>query len=162
MTPKNTGIKAKIWWDNASASYIVTVPYNESFLNALKTLIPSGSREFDFQNKFWYVKEEYGEFVRKLASDSFGVSNVSFVSKQVAEQAQSASARNNPAAAKICGGTTEDAIIVFFQLVPYEAAKKCYRETALAYHPDHNPADGDKMILLNDMWNRIVKEFYKR
>lgn len=156
------GIRAKIWWDNSSGSYIVSVPYDDKFREALKTLIPSGSREFDFTNKFWYIKEDYGEFVRKLASDAFGVGNVSFTSKTVAEQAQSSSQRSNPSAAKLGGGTTEDAIVAFFQLVPYEAAKKCFRETAISYHPDHNPQDGDKMVLLNQLWDRIVKELYKR
>lgn len=160
-----SGIKAKIWWDVPSAAYIVSIPYNESFLNALKQLIPGGDRSYDPNTKFWYIKETYGEFVRKLASDAFGIHNVSFVSKTVAEQSASQSTssnRSNPAAAKLGGGTTEDVIVAFMNLVPYEAARKCYQQTALAYHPDHNPQDGDKMVLLNQLWDRLVKELYKR
>jgi hypothetical protein len=132
-------------------------------------LIPSGDRDYDPGTKFWYIKEMYGEMVRKLAADAFGISQVSFTSKTVTQQTQqqagyqragsgAAGAMLNPTS----GGTTEDAIVAFFGIVPFEAAKKCYLIAAQQFHPDHNPADGDKMMKLNQLWDRLQKEFFKR
>lgn len=158
-------IKARIWWDATAQAYVVSISYNESFVNALKTLIPQGDRDFDPSTKFWYVKEAYGDFVRKLASDSFGISQVSFTSKTVAQQAQSSAYTHGSRGAMLnptSGGTTEDVIVAFFGLIPFEAAKKCYLIAASQFHPDHSPQDGEKMMKLNQLWDRIQKEFFKR
>jgi hypothetical protein len=158
-------IKARIWWDQTAEAYVLSVSYSESFVNAIKQLIPSGSRQYDPNTKFWYVKEDYGEFIRKLAETTFGVGSISFTSKQVAEQSQQARSRTNASGAMLnpsTGGSTEDAIVAFFGLLPFEAAKKSYLIAAQQYHPDHNPADGEKMMKLNQLWDRIQKEFFKR
>jgi hypothetical protein len=159
-------IKVKIWWDENAGAYALTLSYNENFIKVLKQFIPDGDRSYDPNSKTWYFKESYAEFVRKLAQDMFTISAVSFVSKDSTEQAraygqQKASQHNayiNPSS----GGTTEDAVVAFFNLIPYDAARKCYLVAAGVLHPDKNQGDGSKMSKLNELWTRIEKEFFKR
>jgi hypothetical protein len=159
-------IKCRVWWDDTSQAYVLSCSYSQGFIEALKKLIPSGDRNFDPNTKFWYFKEQYGEMLRQLAQTSFGLSSVSFVSKQVASQSRQAYSNPQSAgyvhAAASGGGTTEDAVVAFFSLVPYDAAKRCYLLAAQALHPDKPEGDGAKMSKLNELWKRIEKEFYKR
>lgn len=158
-------IKARIWWDVQAQAYVISTAYNEKLVEALKTFVPSGERNFDPQTKFWYVKEQYGEFVRSISTSAFGIHGVSFTSRQVAEQAQqqtsqrsgSAGATLNPSA-----GTMEDAMVAFFMMLSYDAARSAYRRAATDMHPDKQGGDAVKMSKLNDLWSRIEKEYYKR
>lgn len=158
-------IKARIWWDDTATAYVVSVPYKEAFVDALKQLIPSGDRNYDPQTKFWYVKEGYGSFIRQLAENAFGMSSVSFTSKDVAQQARSFHQQRSSTQGSLLTpgtGSTEDAIVAFFNLLPYDAAKRAYLIAAQTYHPDKPSGDGQKMSKLNELWDRIEKEFYKR
>jgi hypothetical protein len=156
-------IKARIWWDSSLNSYVVSSSYNTKLVESLKSFIPSGSRDFDPQTKFWYIKEQYGEFVRQIAEQAFGVGSVSFTSKNVSQQASSQQAYSGRPTVVSSGSlTTEDALIAFMNLVPYEAAKKCYLFATATLHPDKPTGDAQKMSKLNQLWERIEKEFYKR
>jgi hypothetical protein len=163
-------IKCRIWWVDQAQAYAVVSGYNKDVVAALKTIIPSGDRDFDPNTKTWYVKESYGEAIRKIAESAFGIGSVAFTSKTVAEQAakQSGFAGHKTASNAYLSpqsGTTEDALIAFFGLVPFDAAKRCYLLTAQALHPDKHlddPTAGTKMAKLNELWSRIEKEFYKR
>lgn len=159
-------IKCRIWYDVGAQAYVVSSSFNEKLVDALKTIIPSGDRNWDPSTKFWYVKEQYGEAIRSIATSAFGIHAVSFTSKQVAEQAasqtyqrpgtSSAGTSLNPSA-----GTTEDALVAFFALLSYDAAKQAYRRAATDLHPDKG-GDATKMSKLNDLWARIEKEYFKR
>ena len=166
-------IKCRIWWVDQAQAYAVVSGYSKDVVAALKTVIPTGDRDWDPNTKTWYVKEAYGEAIRKIAETAFGIGSVSFTSKTVAEQA----ARANPYAGQQRAfgsagpmlsagqGTTEDAVVAFMNLVPFDAAKNCYRLAAQALHPDKHLDDanaGAKMAKLNELWSRIEKEFYKR
>jgi len=158
-------IKCRIWYDVQAQAYVVSSSYSEKLVDALKTLIPSGDRNFDPQTKFWYLKEAYGEAIRSIATSAFGIHAVSFTSKQVAEQAsQQSYQRTTSAGASLnpSSGTTEDAICAFFALLSYDAAKSAYRRAALDTHPDKQNGDATKMSRLNDLWSRIEKEYFKR
>lgn len=158
-------IKARIWWDVNAQAYVISTSYNEKLVEALKSFVPSGDRNFDPTSKFWYVKEQYGEFVRSISTSAFGIHGVSFTSKQVAEQAQTQSnQRASSAGASLnpTQGTTEDAIVAFFALLSYDAAKTAYRKAAQDTHPDKQGGDATKMSKLNDLWTRIEKEYFKR
>jgi hypothetical protein len=113
----------------------------------------------------WYVKEPYGEALRSLFTSGFGIHAVSFTSKQVAEQAQANTqqrASSHGAMLNTSGGTTEDAVLAFFALIPYDAAKTAYRRAAQDVHPDKQGGDATKMAKLNDLWARLEKEYFKR
>lgn len=156
-------IKCRIWWDTQAQAYVISSSYNEKLVNALKTLIPSGERNYDPSTKFWYVKESYGEFMRSISTTAFGIHNVSFTSRQVAEQAQTqqqqAYQRPN---LSVGTGTTEDAIVSFFGLLSYDAAKQSYRRASQELHPDKPDGDAAKMAKLNELWSRIEREFFKK
>ncbi len=158
-------IKCRIWYDTQAQAYIVSSSYCEKLVDALKTLIPSGDRNFDPQTKFWYLKEAYGEAIRSIATSAFGIHAVSFTSKQVAEQAASQTYQRTTSAGTSLNpssGTTEDAVVAFFSLLTYDAAKAAYRKAALDTHPDKQSGNGTKMSRLNDLWSRLEKEYFKR
>jgi hypothetical protein len=158
-------IKARIWWDVSAQAYVISMSFNEAAVNALKGLIPSGDRNWDPSTKFWYVKEQYGEALRSLFGSAFGIHCVSFTSKTVAEQSQQASSQRTSsqgAMLNTSGGTTEDAMVAFFMLLSYDAAKQAYRRAAQDLHPDKQNGDPVKMSKLNDLWSRLEKEYFKR
>ena len=160
-------IKCRIWWVAQADAYAVVSGYNKDVVAALKTIIPSGDRDFDPNSKTWYVKEAYGEAIRKIAESAFGIGSVSFTSRQVAEQAAKSTAsygRTNASNFYLTpsAGTTEDALVAFMGLVPFDAARQCYRLAAQSLHPDKPNGDPQKMAKLNELWTRIEKEFYKR
>ena len=158
-------IKARIWWDVSAQAYVISMSFNEKAVEALKGLIPSGDRNWDPSTKFWYVKEQYGEALRSLFGSAFGIHAVSFTSRTVAEQsAQQSYQRTTSAGATLntSSGTTEDAIVAFFSLLSYDAARSAYRRAAQDTHPDKQNGDASKMSKLNDLWSRIEKEYFKR
>jgi hypothetical protein len=158
-------IKARIWWDETSQSYAASWPYNEKFLETLKSLIPSGDRTLDGTTKIWYVQEKYGLFLRQLAESSFGTGCVSFTSKDVTQQARAYQSQARGAQGsylQTSSGTTEDCIVAFFTLLPYNAAKRAYLQASQELHPDKPSGDAVKMTKLNELWSRIEKEFFKR
>jgi hypothetical protein len=148
-------VKCRIWWDESAGAYVVSISYNQNFVDGVKQYIPAGSRTYDTQTKFWHIAENYGEFVRKLAESKFGAGGVSFTSRTATSQQRTYSPLAN-------GDSTEVAILAFFNLVPYDAAKRCFLLAAQSLHPDKNPENGEKMTKLNVLWSRIEKEFYKR
>src|SRR5258708_38754139 len=159
-------IKCRIWWVAQADAYAVVSGYNKDVVAALKTIIPSGDRDFDPNSKTWYVKEAYGEAIRKIAESAFGIGSVSFTSKTVAEQAAKSTAYSRPNASNSYltpqSGTTEDALDAFMNLVPSDGAKQAYRLASQTLHPDKPTGDHTKMSKLNELWQRVEKEFYKR
>lgn len=154
-------IKCQIWWDIPTGSYVISSPYNQKLVEGLKALIPSGDREFDPTTKFWYLKEQYGEALKMLSENMFGVGNVSFVSKTASEQSQKAQQAYIPPAMSATLGSNERAMINFIRLIPYDAAKKAYLIAASSLHPDKG-GDPSKMSELNSVWTQIEKEVYRR
>jgi len=152
-------IKCRIWYDTATGAYVLSSSYTQKFIDALKLLIPAGSRdrEYDPSTKFWYFAEPYGEMVRQLAEKFFGVGAVSFTSKTVAQQAASQQAKLASARSPI-----DACVVEFFRLLSYEAAKKAYRQASIELHPDRPNGDAVKMSRLNELWSRIEKEVYNR
>jgi hypothetical protein len=158
-------IKARIFWDTNAQAYVVSMAFNEKLVDTLKALIPSGDRSWDPQAKMWYVKEPYGEALRSLFVTGFGIHAVSFTSKTVAEQAQQNTQQRTSsqgAMLNTSAGSTEDAMVAFFMLLSYDAAKAAYRRAAMDLHPDKQSGDGTKMSKLNDLWARLEKEYFKR
>lgn len=134
------------------------------FLNAVKSAIPSGDRDYNPQTKTWYMKEAYGEAVRGFAQGVFGISSVSFISREATEQAE----RNRPVQ-PILFGDTRSLLNEFFGIVgsvvdiksSYEDVKRAYRQTAVKLHPDRG-GDAAKMARLNELWGRIEKEHFRK
>jgi hypothetical protein len=68
---------------------------------------------------------------------------------------------SNPAPAPAPVHSLEDAIIEFFGLLPFEAAKGAYRLAIKELHPDKG-GDPVKAARLNATWQRIESEIFKR
>jgi hypothetical protein len=155
-------IKARIWWDSNLNCYTVSSSFSAKLVDSLKQFIPSGARDFDPQTKFWHVGEQYGEFVKQVAESAFGVGSVSFTSKNVTQQAGSHQAYTGRPVVASNDTTTEGALLAFMNLLPYDAAKKAYIVASATLHPDKPGGDGQKMSRLNELWQRLEKEFFKR
>lgn len=152
-------IKARIWWEDSTGSYVLSSTYSAKLVEGLKLLIPSGDRMWDQQTKFWHFSEQYGEMVRKLCESSLGAGTVSFTSKQVSQQYSQAQQR---ASLSPNAQTLDTCINEFFMLLTYDAARKAYLVSAQALHPDKQGGDGQKMTRLNELWQRLEKEVFKR
>lgn len=156
-------IKCRIWWDEQAQAYVVSSSYSVGLVDGLKHLIPAGERDFDPTTKFWYIKEKYGDFARKVAEQAFGPGSVSFTSKTVAQQAHQQQRQQSAGAQRTNGQSTlEDAVVAFAQLVGLDAMKQAFRRAAQDMHPDKPGGSAQKMAELNDLWSRVEKEFYKK
>ena len=155
-------IKCRIWWDSTIQSYVVSSAFSNKLVEGLKTIIPSSDRQWDDTSKFWYITEPYGAFVKDIAEKCFGVGSVSFTSKTVAQQSQS-SQQNQQRQTFTSTATTpiDRAIIDFFTLLSYDAAKAAYRRASQELHPDKG-GDSEKMTRLNQSWSRIEKEVFHK
>lgn len=168
---KVPAIKCQIWWELSTGSYVVSSPYNEKLVNGLKHVIPSGDRQYDNSTKYWYIKEQYGDAVKMIAEQIFGVGTVSFVSKQAAEQAHAAKQAQStqqpgagyqiPPAMIATMNSLDLSIVCFFRLCSFEAAQNAFRLTAASLHPDKG-GDPNKMSELNTHWATIKRELFKR
>ena len=160
-------IKCRIWWQEDSQSYVLNcTPCKElkSFVNMLKSSIPSGDRDYDPKTYFWYFKEVYGDGVRALAQAVFGISSVSFISRQVAQQAQQNRPFNGSASTPIKQAFNEFIALCNTDgndVINYDAAKRVYRKASLTLHPDRG-GDPVKMAQLNELWKRVEKEYYHK
>src|SRR5207245_10426113 len=101
--------------------------------------------------------------LRTLDETAFGIGCVSFTSRNVTQQAGQQRAYSGSTHTLTTNGqsSTEDAVVAFMNLVPYDAAKRCFLLAAQTHHPDKG-GDAQKMSKLNELWSRIEKEFYKR
>ena len=110
------------------------------------------------------MTEQYGELCRQVAESAFGVGSVAFTSRTVTQQAGQQRAYSGSSQSNIstrANATTEDCVVAFMNLVPYEAAKRAYLLAAQTHHSDKG-GDPEKMVKLNTLWDRVEKEFYKR
>ena len=158
-------IKCRIVWDLNTQAYLINLGSDarlKAYVEVLKQSVPSGDRSYDSDTRTWFVKEGYGEGLRLLAQSVFGIHNVSFVSRTVAEQQQ---ANFVP----LHGPTVEQVVGEFLILtgfdkqvkLDYDTAKRAYRRTALTLHPDKG-GDAVKMARLNEVWKRVEKEYFKK
>jgi len=154
-------IKCRIFWDCTLGGYVVSSSYNDKFINGLKYVIPASERHFDSATKLWHLTENYGQVVKNIAETMFSAAEVSFVSKQVAEQAR-ASQRSAPPppVVGVMLAPLDKLLLEFMRLLPYEAARAAFRTAATSMHPDKQSGDATKMADLNAFWNQISREVY--
>lgn len=150
-------IKVRIWYDTQLDAYTVSSSYSKAFVDGIKAFIPVGSRDYDPKSHFWYIKEQYVDIVRTMAEKAFGVGTVSFTSKQVSQQSQQYTQQY------VSQSTPQQALLAeFVELIPYDALKRAYLLACQALHPDRPTGDAQKMSRLNQLWDRIEKEVYRR
>src|SRR5215469_454412 len=149
-------IKCRIFWDTNLNSYIVQSKFNERLVEGLKNIIPSGQRHWDPQNKAWYVDETWGEPVRKIAEACLGQGTVSFVSRTVSQQYTQ---QQNSQAFTPSPQTGSNDVLELFGLFTYDAVRKAYLLTCQTLHPDKQGGDATKMSRLNELWQKVEKNF---
>ena len=157
-------IKVRIWYDTQLDAYTVSSSYSKAFVDGIKAFIPVGSRDYDPKSHFWYIKEQYVDIVRTMAEKAFGVGTVSFTSKQVSQQSQQYTNQYQQASPyQARQATPQQALLAeFVELIPYDALKRAYLLACQALHPDRPTGDAQKMSRLNQLWDRIEKEVYRR
>lgn len=149
MTPQ---ANARIWWDPqvGSGAYRMTVPYNPTFNELFKNIMPHSDRSWSPESKTWTFTERYFDAVKALIEKTFG--NVIAISRAATEKA------SQPPPVKTA--PLDSIKIQFFSLIPYESMQKAYLNAANILHPDHG-GDMDKMANLNACWQRLKDDFYK-
>ena len=140
----------KIWWDTSVDAYRVVTPYRPQFVELLKQLLPASDRAWDAASKTWTITEKFLPSVKDLAERIFG-GTATIISRQQAQAAQQPPPQRGGAATPI-GKLLEE----WFQLLPYESARKAYRDGALALHPDRG-GSMETMSRFNSLWQQIEK-----
>jgi hypothetical protein len=158
MTSHTNNNSVKIWWDTSVQAYRLVTPYNANFVELLKQLIPASDRLWDPQSKTWTVTERILAPTRQLVERIFK-SPAAFISREQAERA----AASQPSAAAPIGklSARDEVLLAFVRLLPYDAARRAYREAAQALHPDHG-GSMESMTQLNMLWTRLENEFYQK
>lgn len=151
---QQTGIK--IWWDTTVDAYRVVTPYRPQFVDLLKQLIPSSDRGWDGTSKTWTITEKFLPAVKDLAERIFGGVAV-IISKAQAQAAQQPPPPPRGGAATPVGRLIEE----WFQLLPYEAARRAYRDGAMALHPDRG-GSMETMSKFNSLWQQIEKLHFQK
>jgi hypothetical protein len=116
-------------------------PYDEDFVDDLKTTIPRSARHWDSDKKVWIVLAEYRESLLAVLEEYFRV--VDTDSKGRASQDSEA-----------------HAILHLLPSAPPELVKVAYRCLALLVHPDKANGDLSQMQKLNAAYERLQKENY--
>jgi hypothetical protein len=142
---------ARIWWDASVNAYRMTVPYNATFNELFKNLIPHSDRNWNKDSKVWTITEQFFEPTKKLITATFGPPIV--IDRAAQEKA------SQPPPVKTA--PIDNVILQFFKLLPYDAARKAYLLGANVHHPDRG-GDMDKMTNFNACWQRIEQEFFKK
>lgn len=158
-------IKCRIVWDLNTQAYLINLSSDnrlKAYVEVLKQSVPSGDRSYDPDTRTWFVKEGYGEGLRLLAQSVFGIHNVSFISRTVAEQQQANFVPRNTATVEQIVG--EFLILTGFDKqvkIDYDTARRAYRKTAMTLHPDRGGSP-EKMARLNEVWSRVEKEYFRK
>lgn len=149
--PPNQNQNVRIWWDSSVAAYRLAVPYNQTFTELFKQLIPHSDRAWHPDSKIWTITEKYFDPTATLLKKMFGGA-ITIISRDAAEKVSA------PPPVKLA--PLDQVLLQFIKLLPHEAAQSAYRKAALLLHPDKG-GDMEKMANLNTCWQRIEEEFYK-
>jgi hypothetical protein len=131
----------------------MATPYNATFVEALKKLLPASDREWDPQTKIWTFVEKYLDTLAQVVEQYFHVKPI-ILRRIDAERASSPPSR-------VTASKMDSVITQFFKLLPFDAVEKAYKVAALTLHPDRG-GDMTKMSELNAMWDRIRKEHFQK
>jgi hypothetical protein len=143
----------KIWWDLQVQAYRMVTPYNATFVEAIKKLLPASDREWDPNTKMWTFVEKYLDPMILLVEQQFHCT-ATVLRRIDAERASTPPSR-------VVNSKMDTLITQFFKLLPFDAVEKAYKVAALTLHPDRG-GDMSKMSELNAMWDRIRKEHFQK
>lgn len=143
--------KCLIYWDKDIQAYHMKMPYMAKLIEFLKRQIPHSNRQFDETTKVWTFTEEYLDGTVAFAKLCFGNSEVAITTREMVERTSTPIIASRSPIGDVC--------YQFMKAIPYEAARKAYREAAVRLHPDQG---GDMAVMsnVNALWTKIEKEVY--
>lgn len=151
MSPQTS---CRIWWDASVSAYRLSSSFNKELVDTIKAQIPGSDRSFDQQSKIW-------TFTEKWLTPLLGFIKLLGVSPIVITRAQAEVAQTSSASGSTRGKSLDAVIIEFVKVLPYESARKAYRDAAMLLHPDRG-GSMEKMSALNAAWERIQKEVFQQ
>jgi len=135
--------RISIWWD--SDRYVCKFTFSYELVDFLHDL-PKRDRKFDADEKTWSFRARH---LDALLSEC---RRLGFVIEREDSEETEGSSRSE-------SNSTETLLVSFFRLVPKAAMRAAYCKAAFALHPDHG-GNTEAMQELNDLWQRIEREFY--
>jgi hypothetical protein len=151
---KMTGMKNKLDWEQLKL-----------FTGAVKGCIASSDRDYDPNQKTWYIDPKHFKTVKILIESAFDKSNIFIIeAPEASEQGYTQTFHSSEADLTKLGELVKENPQTL-KLISYNEAKKLYRRFAMTYHPDRNGGDGSRMSELNEVWTRLsnstTRDFWK-
>ncbi len=125
----------------------IATPYNASFVNALKLVIPSEYRRWQPETKTWIIRARYHEKALRLL-------RLFFPSATVGEKP---SARAAYGQGHECRCDADHRALYVCQNAPPEVVRAAYWALAKAHHPDAG-GDHQRMQAINAAYARLTGE----
>jgi hypothetical protein len=136
--------RISIWWD--SDEYVCQFSFSYEIVDFLRSL-PRRDRRSNDDDKTWSFRSKH------LDAVLFECRRLGFqIERLDIADAEDWPSRTEP-------NSTELLLVNFFRMVPKEAMRRAYCAAALTLHPDRGGDTAD-MQRLNDLWQRIEKEWY--
>lgn len=154
--------KVTVHWSNKYNAYAInwqdTNHWNEMqpFISFLKS-IPYGERDYDADNRIWYLAEQHlDKFMAMLDLMPSSIFEKDFQKKPDNQT-------NFHTFVSVDTYLDKFKELTGFDVrgQDYNDAKKIYRRSALANHPDRNGGDGSKMSDINEAWSHIESLHFK-
>jgi hypothetical protein len=145
-----------IYWSTKSSAYAIkfedTHHWNEMqiFIKYLNS-IPYGERDYDAENKIWYLMEQHIVGFKKMMEMIPEHFKINFTEKPANEQFKGKFVSVDTYLDRFKNISGFD-----IRNQDYLDAKKVYRRCALANHPDRG-GDAKKMSELNEAWTEIER-----
>ena len=154
-------------WVPQVNAYKCHFPFNKSFIELIKTKVPSNERSYDpADNHAWYISEHFFDALLPIMRATFGNCAFSIVDKKKVEE-------YNQGCATTAVVSTDKLAEEFFQmlekasLTPDRSAleekmvKRDYLRAAKFYHPDYHPEFASEMSRLNELWANLRGVYFK-
>ncbi len=151
-----------IHWSTKSSAY--AIKFNDTyhwdqmqiFIQYLKN-IPYGERDYDPDNKIWYITEQHLPNFRNMMEMIPEHFKIDFQGKPENQAFTGKFVSVDTYLDKFKELTTTD-----LRGQEYTLAKKIYRRAALSNHPDRNNGDGSKMAEINECWSNIERLYFNQ
>ena len=154
-------------WVPQVACYKCHFPYNPTFIDLIKSKVPSGERSYDSDdNHAWYLSEAYFNVMLPIMKAVFPNCTFNVITKAKVEE-------YSKGVASIQVVSTDKLAEEFFQLLEKaglkpdrstaeeKTIKREYLRAARHYHPDFNPAFASEMSRLNELWANLKGVYFK-
>jgi hypothetical protein len=120
----------------------ISSPWDQNFLDDLKTSIPFFARSWKPEHKLWSIRKNWVPVAVEVTRRHFRVVEI-----PAEEQKRQSTHTSSDVYAVLC----------LLPSAPRELVKAAYRVLALAHHPDREGGDIEKMQRLNAAYEKLTK-----